>query len=722
MRHRPTLPLVFLCAATLTSQVACTRQTIEPIHQASAPAQEKNMLEYPHARTVDQVDDYHGTRIADPYRWLEDLDSTDTREWIAAENALTSGQLEKIPQRTELRARLEQLWNYERYSPYERHGKLYAFSKNDGLQNQAVLYVTDQPGSEARVLLDPNTLSKDGTVAFKGGEFSNDGRHFAYGLSSGGSDWEEWRVLDVASGKQLEDKLEWVKFSEAAWSRDSSGFYYSRYAQPEGENALKAVNQFQKLYFHKLGTPQASDTLVYERKDQADWGFGAKTTDDGHYLVINVWRSTEPKNLVLYRDLRAKDATVRDLIGDWSASFQLLGNRDGKFYFLTDEGAPRYRVIAIDLATPGRDHWHEVIAQTAETLTDAKLIGGQIVASYLKDAHSEIRRYALDGKSLGTVELPGLGTASGFTGKASDPESYFLYTSYTDAPSVYRLDAHSGKTERVIAPTYPIDTSAFQTRQVFYTSKDGTRVPMFIVARRDVKLDGNNPTILYGYGGFNISLTPAFSPAVIGWIERGGVYAVANLRGGGEYGREWHEAGMKLRKQNVFDDFIAAAEYLIANQYTSPKKLAIRGGSNGGLLVAAVELQRPDLFAAAIPAVGVLDMLRFRDFTIGKAWESDFGSVKNADEFQAIRAYSPLHNIKSGVDYPATMITTGDHDDRVFPAHSFKFAAALQAVNPPRPALIRIDVRAGHGQGKPTSKQIDETADVYAFILDAFGK
>lgn len=679
-------------------------------------------ISYPAARRVDQVDDYHGTRIADPYRWLEELDSDETRAWIEAQNALTQRHLDAIPQRAALRQRLEQLWNYERYTPYERHGDLYAYMRNDGLQNQAVLYVTDKPGGgEARVLLDPNTLSSDGTVAFKGGEFSRDGKLFAYGLSSGGSDWEQWRVLDVASGKPLDDMLDWVKFSDAEWAADGSGFYYSRYDKPEGEHALKAVNQFQKLYFHRVGTSQADDRLVYERKDEPDWGFGAKVTDDGRHLLISVWRSTEPKNLLLHRDLRSKDATVRELIGEWTASYSVLGSREGTLYVLTDDNAPRYRVVAIDIARPARQHWREVVPEAAETLTGARLVGGQLIASYLKDAHSEIRRVGLDGKALGTVELPGLGTATGFTGKAGDQESYYGYTSYTDAPSIYRLDLASGRSERVIAPDYPLDTSVFTTRQVFYTSRDGTRVPMFINSRKDLPLDGNNPTILYGYGGFNISRTPAFSPAVIAWLERGGVYVEANLRGGGEYGRAWHEAGMKLNKQNVFDDFIAAAEHLIAEKVTSPKKLAIRGGSNGGLLVAAVELQRPDLFAAAIPAVGVLDMLRFREFTIGKAWESDFGSVRNADEFAAILKYSPLHNIKPGVDYPATLVTTGDHDDRVFPAHSFKYAAALQAVNPPRPALIRIDVRAGHGQGKPTSKQIDEAADVYAFILDAFG-
>lgn len=716
------LPILLpvLAGVAIGALAGCTPVAVSPDSPKVAAAVNP-AISYPAARRGDQVDDYHGTRIADPYRWLEELDSPETRAWIEAENALTQRHLEAIPQRAALRARLEQLWNYERHSSFERHGNLYAFSRNDGLQNQAVLYVTDRPGGEARVLLDPNTLSADGTVAFKGGEFSPDGKRFAYGLSSGGSDWEQWRVLDVASGANLEDSVEWVKFSQPKWAKDGSGFYYSRYEKPEGEHALKAVNRFQKLYFHRIGTAQADDTLVYERSDQPDWGFGTELTDDGRYLVVSVWRSTEPKNLLLYRDLHSRDARMHELVGEWKASYEVLGDVDGTLYVRTDDGATRYRVIAIDIARPQRENWREIVAEKAETLVDVKLVGNQLIASYLKDAHSEIQRIGLDGKPLGTVELPGLGTAGGFTGKAGDAESFYVYTSYTEPTSVYRLDLASGRSERIIAPEYPLDTGAFTTRQVFYTSRDGTRVPMFIVSRRDLPLDGDNPTILYGYGGFNISQTPAFSAGVMGWLDRGGVYAVANLRGGGEYGRAWHEAGMKLAKQNVFDDFIAAAEHLIAERITSPNKLAIRGGSNGGLLVAAVELQRPDLFAAAVPAVGVLDMLRFREFTIGKAWESDFGSVKNADEFAAILKYSPLHNIQPGVDYPATLITTGDHDDRVFPAHSFKFAAALQAVNPPRPALIRIDVRAGHGQGKPTSKQIEELADVYAFILDAFG-
>lgn len=493
----------------------CKPAAIAPDSAKAAPAV-TTTISYPAARRVDQVDDYHGTRIADPYRWLEELDSDETRAWIEAQNALTQRHLDAIPQRAALRQRLEQLWNYERYTPYERHGDLYAYMRNDGLQNQAVLYVTDKPGGgEARVLLDPNTLSSDGTVAFKGGEFSRDGKLFAYGLSSGGSDWEQWRVLDVASGKPLDDMLDWVKFSDVEWAADGSGFYYSRYDKPEGEHALKAVNQFQKLYFHRVGTSQADDRLVYERKDEPDWGFGAKVTDDGRHLLISVWRSTEPKNLLLHRDLRSKNATVRELIGGWTASYAVLGSKEGTLYVLTDDNAPRYRIVAIDIAKPTRQHWREVVPEAAETLTDAKLVGGQLVANYLKDAHSEVRRIALDGTPLGTVELPGLGTATGFTGKVGDQESYFGYTSYTDVPSIYRLDLASGRSERVIAPDYPLDTSVFTTRQVFYTSRDGTRVPMFINSRKGLRLDGNNPTILYGYGGFNISRTPAFSPAVI---------------------------------------------------------------------------------------------------------------------------------------------------------------------------------------------------------------
>ncbi|GMV29439.1 MAG: protease [Rhodanobacteraceae bacterium] len=707
------LPLILIPALLLAT--AC-----QPVKKESSVER----VVYPVTRKVGQVDTYHGVEIADPYRWLEDIDSDETAVWIKAQNEVTSDYLARIPGRDRIAARATEIWNFNRWGVPSREGRQWFWFKNDGLQNQSVLYVGDKPESEGRVLLDPNSLSTDGTIALKDTAFSADGKYMAYGLSSGGSDWEEWRVLDVAKGKPTEDVLKWVKFSEVDWSRDGKGFWYSRYDEPQGENALKAKNEFQKLYFHKLGTPQSEDTLVYERKDQPDYSFAADATEDGRYLLVFVGQGTERKNLVLYRDLKAKgkNAAIKELIGDWKAEYDYIGNVGTKFYFRTDDDAPRGRVIAIDLAKPARKNWKTIVEQSDDSLQSADLVGGQLVLNYLHDASSRLRRFGLDGKPKGEIALPGIGTVAAFEGRPSDKQAFYSFASYTTPMSIYRYDVAKGQSTLLHAPTMAFDPSLYETRQVFYTSKDGTRVPMFVVGRKDLVLDGNNPTILYGYGGFRIPQIPTFSPSIATWLDQGGVFAVANLRGGGEYGREWHEAGIKTRKQNVFDDFIAAAEYLIAEKYTSPQRLAIRGGSNGGLLVAAVELQRPELFAAAVPAVGVLDMLRFREFTIGKAWESDYGSVLNADEFTAIRAYSPLHNIKPGVAYPATLITTGDHDDRVFPAHSFKFAAAMQAANPKgKPHLIRIDVRAGHGQGKPTAKQIAETADVYAFILNAFG-
>ncbi len=707
------LPLMLVPALLLVA--AC-----QPVKKESTA----DRLVYPVSKKVAQVDTYHGQEVADPYRWLEDIDSPDTGNWIKAQNDVTSAYLGKIPGRDRIAARATEIWNFNRWSAPSREGKQWFWFKNDGLQNQSVLYVGDKPESEGRQLFDPNSLSTDGTVALKGTAFSADGKYMAYGLSSGGSDWEEWRVLDVAKGEPTEDVLKWVKFSTVDWSRDGKGFWYSRYDEPQGENALKAKNEFQKLYFHKLGTPQSDDELVYERKDQPDYSFGATASRDGRYLVISVGQGTERKNLVLYRDLKAKgkNGLIKELIGEWTAEFDFVGNVGSKFYFRTDDEAPRGRVIAIDVTRPARKNWKTVVEQNDDALQSAHLVGGQLVLNYLHDASSRLRRFGLDGKSKGDIQLPGLGTVAAFEGRPEDKQAFYSFASYTTPTSIYRYDLAKGKSSLLHAPTMAFDPNQYETRQVFYTSKDGTRVPMFITARKDLVLDGNNPTILYGYGGFRIPQVPAFSPSVATWLDQGGVFAVANLRGGGEYGREWHQAGTKLKKQNVFDDFIAAAEYLIGEKYTSPQRLAIRGGSNGGLLVAATELQRPDLFAAAVPAVGVLDMLRFREFTIGKAWESDYGSVLNTDEFAALRAYSPLHNVKPGVAYPATLITTGDHDDRVFPAHSFKFAAAMQAANPKgKPQLIRIDVRAGHGQGKPTAKQIAETADVYAFILNAFG-
>lgn len=692
----------------------------QPAVKPDKPA--ASALAYPASRTVDQVDTYHGVQVADPYRWLEDIDSADTKAWIEAQNKVTFSYLEQIPERERIAARLTEIWNFTRWGAPFREGKQWFWFKNNGLQNQSVLYVADRADSDGRVLLDPNTLSADGTIALKNVEFSTDGRWMAYGLSSGGSDWEEWHVLDAATGKPTDDVLKWMKFSGVAWSRDGKGFWYSRFNEPVGENALKAKNEFQKLYWHKLGTPQSADVLVHEQRDQPDWMFSPQVSEDGRYLVVSVARSTEDKNLVLYRDLRNPKSKLRELVGEWRNDYGFLGNVGTRFYFRSDDGASNYRVIAIDIARPDRKNWKTIVPEGEHLLQKATLVGGQIVVSTLENARTAMRRYTLEGKAKGEVALPGLGTASYITGHAADKVGYYTYTSFTEPPSIYQYDFQTDKSTLLHAPTLAFDGTQYETVQVFYTSKDGTRVPMFITRKKGVTLDGTNPTILYGYGGFNVPMMPQFAASVAGWLDLGGVYAMANLRGGSEYGNAWHEGGMKLNKQNVFDDFIAAAEYLIAEKYTSPQRLAIRGGSNGGLLVAAVELQRPDLFAAAIPAVGVLDMLRFREFTIGKAWESDLGSVRDPAQFKAIYAYSPLHNVKPGAKYPATLITTGDHDDRVFPAHSFKFAAAMQKADPNgKPQLIRIDVRAGHGQGKPTAKQIAETADVYAFILKAFG-
>jgi prolyl oligopeptidase len=714
---------LLLPAALATVLAACQSPPARHDQKPAAAAVATAESGYPKAKTGTQVDDYHGTKIADPYRWLEDVDASDTRAWIEAEDKLTFAQLAQIPGRDRIREKLSAVWNYEKFSPPEKYGDRYFYTRNDGLQNQSVLYVADSLDAAPRVLLDPNKLSTDGTVALKSFVISDDGKHIAYGLSSGGSDWEEWHVLDIDNARNTDDVLKWVKFSGASWRRDGTGFFYSRYDEPKAD-ALKAANKFQKLYFHRLGSKQSDDLLIYERKDQPDWMFGGSVTDDGRYLVVSVSRSTEPKNLVLYRDLSKKNAesTVETLIGEWDASYQFLGNTKDKFYFLTDNDAPRYRIIEVDLKHPDKAHWKELVKQSGDTLQNVSVVNHLFVAEYMKDAHSAVKLFDEKGKSAGAIELPGLGTAGGFSGRTRDKETFYTFSSFTTPPSIYRFDLTTKENSLFKAPKVAFDASPYETKQVFYTSKDGTRVPMFITAKKGIAMDGSNPTILYGYGGFNIPIQPTFSPSVAGWLELGGVYAVATLRGGGEYGREWHEAGIKTHKQNVFDDFIGAAQYLIAQKYTSPKTLAIRGASNGGLLVAATELQRPDLFAAAIPQVGVLDMLRFRDFTIGRAWESDYGSVENADEFAALRAYSPLHNVKSGVDYPSTLIITGDHDDRVFPAHSFKFAATLQAADPHgKPILIRIETRAGHGQGKPTSMQIDELTDVYAFILNAFG-
>jgi prolyl oligopeptidase len=677
--------------------------------------------DYPVARKGDQTDDYHGVKVADPYRWLEDLDSAETRAWVEAENKLTFRFLESIPARTAIKDRLTKLWNYEKYGIPFREGNRYFYTRNTGLQNQAVLYTVTSLDAPSQMVLDPNTLSADGTVALSGMQVSPDGKLLAYSLSASGSDWQEWKVRDVATSKDLSDDLKWVKFSGVSWTRDGKGFYYSRYDEPK-EESLKATNYFQKVFYHKLGTPQSEDVLVYEQPDQKDWLFNSVVTEDGNYLIIPVYQGTDIKNRVYYKDLRSKDAPVVKLLDDFDAAYNFIGNEGTRFFFQTDQQAPRGKVVEVDVNKPARSNWKVIVPEGKETLLVTTFVNNKFILNYLKDAYTQVKVYDLAGKLVNEVAFPGIGTAEGFGGKAVDKETFYSFTGFTTPTTIYRYDVTTGKSNVFRQPKVDFNPADFETKQVFYSSKDGTKVPMFITHKKGLKLDGNNPTYLYGYGGFNVSMTPAFSVGNLVWMEMGGVYAQPSLRGGGEYGEAWHQGGMKLRKQNVFDDFIAAAQWLIDNKYTSTPKLAIGGGSNGGLLVGAALTQRPELFGATLPQVGVMDMLRFQKFTIGWAWVSDYGSSENAEEFKALYAYSPLHNIKPGTSYPPTMITTADHDDRVWPGHSFKFAAALQAAQAgPAPVLIRIETKAGHGAGKPTTKIIEEQADLYAFLVKSLG-
>ena len=670
---------------------------------------------YPPTRRCDQTDTYHGVTVADPYRWLEDPNSDETKAWVEAQNEVTFSYLRQLPAVEPLQQRLTELWNYERYSvPFKRGGR-YFYYKNDGLQNQAVLYTQPSLEAEAVVLLDPNTLSADGTVALGSIAVSEDGQYLAYSLSSSGSDWLEWRVRAIATGQDTTDHLQWSKFSGAAWSHDHQGFFYSRYDEPAEDAQFEEVNYYQKLFYHRLGTPQADDTLVYERPDEKEWGFQGQVTNDGRYLIISVWRGTERKNLVFYQDLQTPNSEVKELVSQFEASYNLIDSDGTTFWFQTDLDAPRGRVIALDLTTGNTPQ--EIIPEAEETLDAVSLLNHQFVVNYLKDAYTTIQIFDLDGQLLRTLELPGIGSAGGFDGKKEETETFYRFSSFTVPSRIYRYNLETGEQTLFRESQVAFDPNLYETQQVFYTSQDGTRIPMFITHKKGLTPNGHTPTLLYGYGGFNISLSPNFSVSNLVWLELGGIYAVANLRGGGEYGETWHQSGTKLHKQNVFDDFISAAEWLIDNNYTQPQNLGIMGGSNGGLLVGACMIQRPDLFAAALPAVGVMDMLRFNQFTIGWAWESDYGSPQNPEEFEALYAYSPLHNLTPS-NYPTTLITTADHDDRVVPAHSFKFAAALQAAHQgDNPVLIRIDTKAGHGAGKPTAKIIEVVADNWAFLV-----
>ena len=677
-------------------------------------------LSYPETRTGDTVETLHGTEVADPYRWLEDDRSEETKAWVTEQNKVTQSYLSGLPQRDEIRDRIAKLFNFERIGTPKEYGNRWFFTYNSGLQNQSVLMTSASLGGEPELLLDPNKLSEDGTVSLADWAPSEDGKLLAWALSRGGSDWNEIRIRDVATGKDLDDHLRWVKFSGISWLPDGSGFYYSRYDAPDDEAKLTGKNENHQLWFHKVGTPQSEDELVYRRKDHPNWGFYGGVTDDGNYLVIHVFDGTSTDNRSFYQKLggNGEKAEIVELLTEADAAYNFLGNVGSRFFYRTNLDAPRYRVIAIDIEKPGRDQWKEIIPQSAENLDEVSLVGGHLVCSYLKDAHSVIRVHDLEGKHVRDVDLPGLGSGGGFRGRLDDTHTFYGFSSFTDPGAIYRYELATGESKLWRKPELDFDGSNYATRQVFIPSKDGTKVPAFIVHKKGIKLDGSHRTLLYGYGGFNIPMTPGFSVSRAVWLERGGIFVLACIRGGGEYGKEWHEEGIKLKKQNSYDDFIAVAEWLVENDYTSRSRLAIQGGSNGGLLVGACMTQRPELFGACLPAVGVMDLLRFHKFTIGWAWKRDYGDPEDPKEFANLLKISPYHNLKPGVRYPATLVTTADHDDRVVPAHSFKFAARLQACQPSDapPVLIRIDTSAGHGAGTALEKVIDLTADQWAFL------
>ena len=682
-------------------------------------------LTYPTTQTTNQSDNYHGTIVPDPYRWLEDVDAPETLDWIKRQNELTFGFLEQIPTRQRLNKRLTELWDYPKAQTPVKRGGRYFQARNSGMQNQDVLYVFDSLTGDPRLLLDPNTLSTDGTVALNSWEPSPDGKWLAYATSTSGSDWQIWHLRSVDTNMDLPDVLEWSKFSSATWLPDASGFFYGRYDAPQAGEEFQGANYFQKIYFHTRQTSQSADSLIYERLDEKEWILGPQVSEDGRYLVICAWPGTDVRNRVFFRDLRGTDFIK--LIGDLEAAYTFIGNDGATFYFRTDFNAPRGCLIAIDTDNPVKSAWRTLIPESQSVLESVRLVNDQFVAVINRDAHHEIWRFGLDGKRLEQISLPTLGTVSTnfeyvVSGKRVDCELFYGFTSFLFPLSIYRYDFASNTSETFFTPPVAFDPAGYETRQVFVSSKDGTQIPLFLTHKKGLKLDGQNPTLLYGYGGFSISLMPGFITSRIAWLEMGSVYAQAVLRGGGEYGEEWHKAGMIHHKQNVFDDFISSAEWLIAEKITSTPKLAIFGGSNGGLLVGACLTQRPDLFGACLPAVGVMDMLRFHKFTIGWAWVSDYGSSDDPEQFKTIYAYSPLHNLKSGTKYPPTLVLTADHDDRVVPGHSFKFTAALQAAQAgDAPTLIRIQTKAGHGFGKPTAILIEEAADIYAFLVWALG-
>jgi prolyl oligopeptidase len=664
---------------------------------------------------VDTIDNYFGTKVPDPYRWLENDKSAETAEWVKEQNSTTFNYLSKIPFREKMKERLTKIWNYPKYGVPFKGGKHYFFYKNEGMQNQSVLYITDGLDGTPRAFLDPNKLSADGTVALSELSVSKDGKYLAYMTSAGGSDWNEAYVMDVETGKLLSDHIKWIKFSGFAWK--GNGFYYSRFEEPVKGKELSQKNENHKVYFHKIGTLQSADSLVYENKKYPERNYGAQTTEDERFLIIGESESTSGNGLY-YINLKEGDKKFKQIAKGFDFDYSVIDNVDGKFLIRTNCHAPKYKLIMMDPSKPEESNWKTIIPEKPEVLQGVSMIGGKLIAEYIKDACSKAYIYSIDGKLENEVKYPVLGTAGGFSGKKEDDIAFYSFTSFIFPNTIYKLDVNENKSSVYYKSDIDFNTDEYETKQVFYTSKDGTKIPMFIIHKKGIELNGENPTLLYGYGGFNISLTPNFSLSRLLFLENGGIYAMANLRGGGEYGEAWHIAGTILKKQNVFDDFIAAAKYLIKEKYTNPEKLAIMGGSNGGLLIGACMTQKPDLFKVAIPQVGVMDMLRYHKFTIGKAWASDYGTSDDSTQFKYLYKYSPLHNIKSGVKYPATLVMTADHDDRVVPAHSFKFISTLQEKQAgSNPVLIRIETMAGHGAGKPTSKSIDEMTDLWSFVM-----
>jgi prolyl oligopeptidase len=711
---KPRLVTLSILSAIL---VASPSAAVEPVAASMTAAASHSAILYPETAKYAVSDTLFGETIADPYRWLENDVRTDprVRDWVTAENAATHGYLDTLPGRDSIAARLTALYDYERYGTPIKAGSRYFYTHNSGLQNQASLYVRDGLNAPARMLIDPNLWAKDGATALAEWKPSHDGSLLVYAVQDGGTDWRTIKVLDGASGKVTADEVKWAKFTSLAWARNGSGFFYSRFAEPAEGEVFQSLNLNQTLYFHRIGTPQSADIKVYATPDRPKLSHVAEVTDDGKWLLVYSSEGTDNRFEVTMVDLTTAEMTPRTLVRGLDNNWELAGNQGPLFYFLTNLDAPRQRLVTIDVASSTRNI-REIVPQGDATLESAEIIGDRLVLSYLRDARSEARLYSLAGKPVGTVALPGIGSIGGFSGEAGDPESFFSFASFNLPTTIYRFDSATGETSVFAQPKTAFDPAAYEVSQRFYESKDGTKVPLFVVHKKGLSLSGGAPTILYGYGGFNVPVTPTFSPATLAWMEMGGVYAQASIRGGGEYGKEWHNGGRLANKQNVFDDFIAAGEYLIAEGITAKDKLAVRGGSNGGLLVGAVINQRPDLFAVGLPAVGVMDMLRFNRFTAGRYWVDDYGDPAQEDDFRRLRSYSPYHNIREGADYPAILITTADTDDRVVPGHSFKYAAALQAAAlGPKPHLIRIETRAGHGAGKPTDKIIREYADLWAF-------